>query len=115
MDKTNFQAIRGDTFSLTLTFSTGGVPINITGWTIFFTLKNNIEDADADKVITKTVVSHTSPTTGVTTIALTAAETALLAGSYFYDVQYKQADGTTIMTCLEGILTFNKDITLRTT
>lgn len=111
---TSYDAIRGDTFELTISFKDGDLAQNITGWTIFFTLKNNIDDADADAVISKDVTQHTSPTAGVTQILLTAAETTDLNGSYYYDIQYKDTIGV-IKTFLYGKITFTKDITRRIT
>lgn len=111
----NLSAFRGDSKVIHLTFKTdAGVAINITGWTIFFTVKESKDDTDAEALIQKNVTVHTSPETGLTDIVLTATDTRPCAGNYFYDIQAKKTDGT-IITVIDGVITFKEDITIRTT
>jgi hypothetical protein len=106
---------RGDTVVKTLTFTDStGAAINITGWTIFLTLKNNPNDADSVKVLQVTA-ALTTPLSGIATITLTATQTAALSGIYYYDVQYKKSDGTTIGTILMGKFLFDKDVSIAIT
>ena len=119
MEQQNLEAVRGDTFTLTLEFTDeNSVVIDITGWTVFFTLKtsrnfNQDTAGDANAVVVKTITSHTNPTGGISTIILTATETANLLGTYHYDTQYKKTDGT-VITPIIGIVTFEKDVSRRT-
>jgi len=110
----NFEEYRGDTVTLTLTFKdSNGAAQDITGWTVFFTLKINKQDTDDNAVIKKTITEHTNPEGGITTITLTASETVDLLGGYFYDIQYKTDEGV-IKTVLEGESKFLEDVTRRT-
>lgn len=108
---TNYSKFRGDDVTLNLTFKdSAGVAINITGYTIYFSLKRNKYDTTA--VLAKTITSHTAPTLGQTQIALTNAETAILNGSYYYDISYLTGVAGTKKTVDTGVFTFKEDITI---
>ena len=110
----NYEKKRGDTVTLQLTFKdSDGNAIDITNYTVFFTLKNNKSDSDDDAIIKKDVTSHSDPTNGITTITLSAAETDDLLGSYWYDIQYKTGAGV-IKTVVIGTYIFEEDVTIRT-
>jgi len=111
----NLERYRGDDDPLDLAFTDGDdVVIDITGATIFFTVKENETDADADALISKDITSHTDPTAGKTSIDITAADTNDLdPGTYYYDIQYKSALGK-IATIEKGNFTILADITRRT-
>jgi hypothetical protein len=82
------------TFTVNFTDS-DGVAVNITGWTVYFMVKTDINDLDADSLISKTITSHTSPTTGQTSFTITRANTEDLDfGIYVYDIQFIKDDGT---------------------
>lgn len=106
---------RGDdkTYNLTFTDSNGDA-IDITGYTIFFTVKNNKTDSDDDAVIKKDITSHIDPTNGKTQIILTDIDTAIAIKRYFYDIQLKDVSGL-ITTVLEDAFIIVQDITIRTT
>jgi hypothetical protein len=111
--QTNLFIKRGDTKPYTIYFEDeDGMDINITGWTIFFTAKINIDDSDDDAKIKKTIISHTDPINGETQILLTSTDTADV-GNYVYDIQYKDTAGN-IRTVMEGMLVIAQDITQRT-
>jgi len=112
---TNFKFYRGDDQVLALEFTENGAVKDITGWKIYFTLKKNIDDADADaKTFKKDITTHTYPTQGKTEIPLLNTEMDALEGLYFYDIQYKDiATPALIKTVLSGTMNFTKDITRR--
>ena len=111
----NLQVVRGDTKSYLLHFTDGaGADRNISGWTIFMTVSNELTaSSDTRAKIQKTVTSHTDPTHGKTTITLTSTDTNLI-GDYYYDIQIKR-DSTVIETILVGVISFTADVTKRTT
>ena len=112
----NFSLKRGDDQVFALEFTENGVVKDITGWTIYFTLKKNIDDTDANAVLKKDITTHTDPTQGKTEIPLLNAETDVLEGLYFYDIQYKDvATPAIVKTVLSGQMTFTKDVTRRIT
>lgn len=114
MAERNLSVYRGDTHVLTCIFEdTAGAKIDITGWTLYLTVKYSPDDLDAAAVLSKKVTSHTFPLQGRTKITMTAAETKSLFGDYYYDIQYKKVDGT-IQTALSGKILFTKDITIGT-
>lgn len=99
---------RGDDVEITLNFSE-----NITDWTVFFTVKESIEDDDSEAVISKDITTHDLPTEGETTFVLTSSETDRI-GSYVYDIQVKTADGL-VKTVTSGPIVFTDDVTERDT
>lgn len=68
-----------------------GDPIDITGYTFLFVVKNKISDSDSDAIISKEITSHTDPTGGVTQIAIDSADTAGQNGKFIYDYQWLDA------------------------
>ena len=112
--QTNLTIKRGDSKTYTLKFADeDNSPIDITGWTVFFTMKANIDDVDNDAKIKKDITTHTDPTNGETEISLSATDTAQDIGSYVFDIQIKKSTGE-IKTILEGIINVGKDVTQRT-
>ena len=111
MSTINLVDHRGDslTFNITLK-TTAGVAIDITGWTFYFTVKEKLEDLDADAVLQIIQTSHTDPTGGQTTMSVTPAETNVLLGSYCFDLQYKTDSGA-VETYMDGTLTFTEEAT----
>lgn len=110
----NMEVKKGDTKPLTLYFTNENkTAIAITGWTIFFTVKKEIDDIDDDAVIKKTITNHTDPENGKSELKLSSSDTNIDSGNYLYDIQIKNTLGE-IRTILEGIFTVTKDITQRT-
>lgn len=89
----SIQITRGNDRTLELNVTKDDVVYDITGWTLFFTVKSKICDDDADAVITKTVTSHSDPTNGVTQVELTHDDTDIDVGTYMYDIKTKDTDG----------------------
>jgi len=119
VNDTNYEVYRGDTFAEQLVFTetdANGVvtPTDITGWTIFFTIKKNKSDTDANATIKVTLADSDlpSPELGIATVVVTAAQLDALIGMYYYDFQMKTVDGK-VYTILEGTITFIADITRR--
>ena len=112
---TNLNAFRGDDLIITLKFLQGEANLDITDYTVFFTMKRDIEVADASADISKTITSHTSPTIGETEIKV---EDTLMddlePGVYHFDIQYKEpAPNYYIKTVLKGTITVLEDVTRR--
>jgi hypothetical protein len=104
---------RGDTqrYKLTLKDVSTGTPIDLTGATIWFTMKPAITDDDTNAVIQKQVTSHTDAVNGETEIVLTNADTQnLVLGTYYYDIQYVAANGD-VKTIIAGKLKVIGDVT----
>jgi len=109
----NIQIVRGDTKVYTIQFKDGNSnPINITGWTVFFTVKRNLKDTDTDALIKKTITTHTDVTNGVSEISLSPTDTNYV-GNFYFDIQVKQTDSS-IHTIAIGTAEFIRDVTNRT-
>lgn len=110
--KPDLKIIRGDTSSINFTLE----GVDLTGSTVFFTAKAVIDDdvTDAAAAIAVEVTSHTDPTAGITVIPLTASDTNVTPGEYFYDIQVKKADGTIVSIPKRKLEVF-EDVTRRIT
>lgn len=107
--------IRRDHANLEITLTdVDGNAVDLTGGTLFFTVKNTIDDVDDDALISKEITTFSAPTTGVATVTLTPTETDLPAGNYFYDVQFKSS-GNVISSSFRDYLVVKPDVTIRTT
>lgn len=108
---------RGDTTTITLNYTLNGVAVDLTGSTVYFTVKPTLPTDDSDDstaVITEEVTSHSDPTNGQTVIPLSATQTTVTAGGYYYDIQVKDASGN-ITTIDVGTVKVLPDVTRRTT
>jgi hypothetical protein len=77
----------------TISLSFDGV--DLTGATVYFTVKSAPDDdaTDTTAVIKKDVTSHIDALNGQTVISLTATDTNIAAGKYGYDIKLKTAAG----------------------
>lgn len=108
---------RGDDIVIDIVFTdeTTGLPMDITGATVFFTVKKigDVSENDDTALIQKDQDTHVAPTEGHTTIDLTNTDTSIPAGTYEYDFQVKDSSNN-IMSTLSSKLIVEKDITRRT-
>ena len=111
----NIKFYRGDDISFNMAFTGEDeiTPLDITGWTVFFTIKNNKSDPDKKAVLQKEFINFAAPQNGIAPIIVSKTETDGFKGSYYYDFQVKRLDGT-ILTISSGSITFIEDITRRT-
>lgn len=84
-----------------LTLSEDNVVTDITGWTVYFTVKLNMLDTDANAKIKKTITSHSNVLNGETLIELSSSDTNL-SGSHYYEISYKDDDGN------QGVVFFGR-------
>ena len=116
----NYNVIRGDTFRQKIVVTKDGQPADITGWTIYFTLKKNKTDSDDNAVIKKDITNHIDPVNGESELLILPTETDNLLGVYYFDIQIKRhitspVSYDDIATILEGTIKFSQDITRRVT
>ena len=88
----DLEITKATTKAYELQFTEDGQSVDITDWSVYFTVKTNMKDLDADSKINKTVTSHSEPTDGKTLIELTAEDTDIDAGNYYYSIDYKDDD-----------------------
>ncbi len=108
----NVDLVRGDSKTFALNFTSDGIhPIDITGWTIYYTVKRCVGEADVDAVIRKIVTTHTNPTGGQTEVVLNNSDTQNLDTEIFYhDFQIKDTNDK-INTIAYGQLNVLADVT----
>ncbi len=115
MIRTNLEIYRGDdkTWNLTFRDSTGD-SIDITGSTVWLTVKSSISDPDESALIQKQVTTHSNPTQGETQISLLPVDTSdVSVGRYEYDMQLIESSGK-ITTFMRGVFSISQDITIST-
>ena len=114
MSAKRIDVVRRDdhTVSLEVTYS-DGTAYDLTGSTVYFTVKANLTDTDANAKIQKTVTSHSDPANGITSITLSKTDTNIDAGDYYWDLQIKESGGD-IHSVRYGIFRIIQDITITT-
>ena len=81
--------VKGDTFNLDIQIlNDAGEAIDLTGATVFFTVKRNLQDTDSLALISKTITSHSNPTNGETSITFTSTDVEYI-GEFYDDVKIK--------------------------
>ena len=91
------EIIRGDTDSIAVLFTEheSGDPMDITGWEIRFTVREQVPETsvtdDTTAIIAKSV---TGDNTGKVLFELSSDDTDIDIKYYLYDIQYKKPDGT---------------------
>lgn len=114
-----YKVYRGDTFNLTLPVTLNGAVYDITGSTLFFTVKNKVSDLDAAALTQKKTgqgITHTSPSSGIAVLAVPSTETDVWPTNKAlpYDVQLKTT-ANEIFTLETGFITVLPEITRSTT
>ena len=110
--------VRGDDWSIKLTLTSGGSALDITGYTFWFTLKDNIDEVDPGDLqvsITPDITGSPSlASQGIVFITATSTQTnSITPKTYNYDVQ--QVDGSgNVQTLLIGKVKVVKDVTRST-
>jgi hypothetical protein len=104
---------RGDSGRLDVTVTqSNGTAYDLTGCTLFLTVKNALTDADSAAVIRKEVTSHDEPLAGESHFEIATTDNAT-AGVRFYDVQLKDSTNK-IFTLFGGVWRVVADVTART-
>ena len=111
--------IRGDTRKIEITITDEfGVPVNIQGHKIFFTLKTDktLADSLATLQVSSVVAADADALEGKATLVLSSTNMATVPpGKYFYDIQWKTSGGTPEITTIDyGSVTVEADITITT-
>lgn len=107
--------VRGDDWIIKIVVSSDGNPLDITGFTYWFTLKLNVDDADPGALQISfnpdTATSPTEASQGILYIKVNKSLTdSIDAATYNYDLQQVDNAGT-VQTLLIGKVKVVKDIT----
>jgi len=87
----NLTILKKSTPVYQLTFKKDGVVTDITGWTIYMTVKKTIQLADSAAIINKKITDHSDATNGQTQIELDTDDTDQI-GNYYYSIDWKDDD-----------------------
>lgn len=84
---------------ITITQSSNGLPLNITGYTFYFTIKDISDNVNNDDsaLFTKTWTTHSDPTNGQTILIATPTEMNIPENTYKYDIQAKSPTNSIIL------------------
>lgn len=105
--------VRRDDKTFTFYFyDENGDAINLTGAVLYTTVKQNVDDLDANAKISTTLAVTAPATLGVATWTIVPADTQYLSGLYYWDVQMKSAAGK-ITTLIRDMLEVVPDVTVR--
>lgn len=83
---------------------------DISGWTVWFTVKEDINDPDEEAVIQKEITTHTNAQEGVTLLSLSNEDTDIEPDEYHYDIQFTKDDGDR-QTVMLGMIEFREGVT----
>ena len=102
---------QGASFSSDITVKdANGNAFNLTGYTAEAKMAKGYASTRTRTTITSTIASD--PTTGIVSLALTAAQTAALdAERYVYDVEITQTSSGNVTRVIEGIITIRPNVT----
>lgn len=95
----DLEVIQTDTKTWRISFKSAGVPIDITDYVLFFTVKVTLTDLDVNAKISKTIVcpNNADSQAGLGFIALSSTDTNIAVGNYVYDMKYQVNAGDIIM------------------
>lgn len=89
----NLEITAGDDQTYNFAVTNNGVPVDITGWTFYFTAKVSVEDPDTAIVMQSSNAIHTNPTQGLSFITLSHTITTVTPSTYVYDLKWVDASG----------------------
>lgn len=88
---------RGTSYAIGVVYTVNGVPTDITGSTVRFTMKDaeyDTDSDDSDATLKYDITNHSDPIAGESQIEFAPADTAeLTPGTYYYDVKIELASG----------------------
>lgn len=107
----NLKMVKGDSYNAQLQIKVNDVPQDITGDTVTFTLKKNLNADDSEATFQQVITVHTDPTQGITTLQIPKTESsAFTVRDYYYDIQWTQASGENT-TILRGTMEVSWEVT----
>jgi len=113
----DLEVFKKDSETYTIVIKEDGVAVDITGYTFIMSIKDDIDDTDANVIVRKEVTSHSDPTAGTTVITLTSTDTDQTISSsthkYVYDII--MVDTSDIpLTILSGNFKIKQRVTIST-
>jgi hypothetical protein len=116
LTRSNYRVIHaGDDYTHTFTVTRSGAALDLTSAKLWFTLKQDVDDTDAEAKMQYstddvTEMQITDDTAGKFSLYLKDTDTASLAGTWDYDIKCKLGSGD-IIRLARGIIEFLPNIT----
>jgi len=108
-----FILIRGSTYDEDITVTNkDGTPYNLTGCTVYFTIKK-VEDSLKDDdvaVVQKIITDHVNAVGGISHLSLSESDTTQNPGEYYFDFKIKSPSGS-IQNTHRKIVTIEHNVT----
>jgi hypothetical protein len=94
MKNLKLSIVQKDTKVYTFHLTRNNVPVNISGWYLYFTVKTDFNDSDTSAKIKKDILfpTNTDSQNGIGYLELTSAETDIDLGEYYYDFKFIATD-----------------------
>ena len=108
-ERQNLEIERRSTKAYTVKFFKEGSVEDITGWTVYMTIKSNIDDLDADAKLKKKITEHLNAQEGIAIIELTSDDTDITAGNYYYSIDYLDDDDNE-STVINGVIKIKEPV-----
>jgi hypothetical protein len=89
MRNINLSLVKKDTKTWKFVIKKNNIPVDISGWSVYFSVKNDFNDADSAAIITKnsTFPDNAESQAGIGYLSLTSAETDVTIGERYYDMK----------------------------
>ena len=104
---------QGASFDYTLTWQTGGTPVNLSGYTARMQVRDGYDGGSAIVSLVNGTGITLGGTAGTIVVALTATETAAIdatpSGQYVYDLEL--VSGATVTRLVEGTFIVSPEVT----
>ena len=104
---------QGASFDYTLTWQTGGTPVNLSGYTARMQVRDGYDGGSAIVSLTSGTGITLGGTAGTILVALTATQTAAIdatpSGQYVYDLEL--VSGSTVTRLVEGTFIVSPEVT----
>ena len=90
MRNLDLQLVKKDTKTYTVNIAKAGVGEDISGWSLYFTVKRSLEDTDENAIISKNVTfpSNAESQDGVGYLPLTSEDSDVDLGNFYYDMKF---------------------------
>jgi len=109
----NMNCYQGASFDYTLTWQTGGTPVNLSGYTARMQVRDTYDGGSAIVSISSGTGITLGGTAGTILVALTATQTAAIdatpSGQYVYDLEL--VSGSTVTRLVEGTFIVSPEVT----
>jgi hypothetical protein len=111
INQVNEKHVKGDTYEKKLKFKRNGELLDITGYTVWMTVKRNYTESDDDAALQIVNTEHENATSGITILRESAVNMKTMGiGTYVRDIQIKDNIGR-IRTVLKGSFEVVSEVT----